>query len=122
MSGSRVVPPSFRSKVRQQLRRGGVGHPGVGVGSPHSVLGVLERIGRGRRRSLHSRHRSVVGVVAALALFLAREPIIDLAGKLISPKDGAKSQPKPAKPNKPAPAARRRAKPSARTQSMETRS
>jgi peptide/nickel transport system substrate-binding protein len=68
MSGSRVVPLSFRRKVREQLRRGGVGHPAVGVGSPHSVLGVLERLGRGRRGSLHSRHRSVVGVVAALAL------------------------------------------------------
>ena len=72
--------------------------------------------------AVKARPVAATGVVAALALFLAREPIIDLAGKLISPKDGAKSRPKPAKPNKPAPAARQSAKPSARTQPMETRS
>ena len=37
------------------------------------------------------------GVIAALTLFLAREPLIDLAGKL---KDGAKTKRRPRKTNK----------------------
>ena len=72
--------------------------------------------------AVKARPVAVTGVVAALALFLAREPIIDLAGKLIAPKNGANSPPKSAKTNKPTPAARRRAKPSARAQPMETKS
>ena len=71
--------------------------------------------------AVKARPIATTGVVAALALFLAREPIIDLAGKLIS-KERAKSPSKPPKPKKPAPAARRSAKPSPRTQPMETRS
>ena len=73
--------------------------------------------------AVKARPVATTGVVAALALFLAREPILDLAGKLISSKDGDKLKPpKPPKPKKPAPAARRSAKPSPRTQAMETRS
>ena len=33
------------------------------------------------------------GVVAALALFLAREPLMGLAGKVVGPKKGAKKKP-----------------------------
>lgn len=75
--------------------------------------------------AVKARPIATTGVVAALALFLAREPIIDLAGKLISPKDGAKRSPKPSKPvkpKKPAPAARPSAKPPPRTQPVESRS
>jgi hypothetical protein len=41
--------------------------------------------------AVRSRPLTTTGVVAAIALFLAREPLIDLAGKLV---DGAK-RPKP---------------------------
>lgn len=38
--------------------------------------------------------------VAALALFIAREPLMDLAGKLMSSKDKKPAKPKKAKPRK----------------------
>ena len=49
--------------------------------------------------AVRSRPYTATGVVAAIAMFLAREPLMDLAGKIV---DGAKSKKKrrkaPAKP------------------------
>jgi hypothetical protein len=45
--------------------------------------------------AVRKRPLTASGAVAALALFIAREPLMDLAGKLVSPKDKKK---KPAKP------------------------
>ena len=52
--------------------------------------------------AVKARPVAATGVVAALALFLAREPIVDLASKLIS-RDGEKPPRKPGRPKKPAP-------------------
>lgn len=46
---------------------------------------------------------ATTGVIAAIAMFLAREPLIDLAGKLIG-----------GKPSRPTPKPRRKAKPKAK--------
>lgn len=60
--------------------------------------------------AVKARPVAATGVVAALALFLAREPIIDLAGKLVSPRN------KKSPPRKP----RQTKKPAASTPSKET--
>jgi hypothetical protein len=65
--------------------------------------------------AVKARPVAATGVVAALALFLAREPIIDLAGKLISPKDKKNPARKPRRPKK-------AAAPSAPSETMESKS
>lgn len=65
--------------------------------------------------AVKARPVAVTGVVAALALFLAREPIIDLAGKMISPKEKKSSARKPRQPKK-------EAAPSAPSETMESKS
>jgi hypothetical protein len=65
------------------------------------------------------------GVVAALALFFAREPLIDMAGKLAkgiktSPKAPAKSRPAKARNGKPSAATARPRKPRTRQKATET--
>ena len=65
--------------------------------------------------AVKARPVAATGVVAALALFLAREPIIDLAGKMIAPKDKKSPSRKPRQTKKPAV----RAAPS---ETMETKS
>ena len=52
--------------------------------------------------AVRSRPLAATGVVAAIAMFLAREPLIDLAGKLadgVSDKRKSKKRRKPAKAN-----------------------
>lgn len=44
---------------------------------------------------------AATGVVAAIALFLAREPLIDLAGKLVKGKPGKPKAGKTSRPRKP---------------------
>jgi hypothetical protein len=65
--------------------------------------------------AVKARPVAATGVVAALALFLAREPIIDLAGKMMSPKDKKRPARKPRQPKKPA-------APSAPSETMESKS
>ncbi len=65
--------------------------------------------------AVKARPVAVTGVVAALALFLAREPIIDLAGKMISPKEKKSSARKARQPKK-------EAAPSAPSETMESKS
>ena len=60
---------------------------------------------------------ATTGVVAAIALFLAREPLLELAGKLVKGKSG-KARPKAEKP-KPA-RARKPRKPAPKTVETET--
>lgn len=71
------------------------------------------------------------GVVAALALFFAREPLIDMAGKLAkgvqTKRKASKDKPKAAKPGavkprprKPRPSKPRPSKPTTRQKAMET--
>ncbi|HEX6218957.1 MAG TPA: hypothetical protein VFZ35_06750 [Sphingomicrobium sp.] len=62
--------------------------------------------------AVRARPIAATGVVTAIALFLAREPLIDLAGKLV---DGVKKKPdeKAKKEAKPAP---KRSKPAAKKQ------
>ena len=65
--------------------------------------------------AVKARPVAATGVVAALALFLAREPIIDLAGKMIGPKDRKSSARRPRPPKKPA-------APAAPSETMESES
>ena len=65
------------------------------------------------------------GVVAALALFFAREPLIDMAGKLAKgvkgrPKAPAKARPPKARNDKPSAAKARPRKPRTRQKATET--
>ena len=75
--------------------------------------------------AVKSRPIAVTGVAAAIALFLAREPIADLAGKMLGSK---KSKParKPDQPKKPAAPRRsptkKSAAPAARTAATEKKS
>ncbi|MEO7655366.1 MAG: hypothetical protein ABIS23_06765 [Sphingomicrobium sp.] len=76
--------------------------------------------------AVKSRPVAVTGVAAAIALFLAREPLAKLAGKMLSPskdKPAARKPDKPAKPTTPtaprrAPA-KKSAAPAARTKATE---
>jgi len=65
--------------------------------------------------AVKARPVAATGVVAALALFLAREPIIDLAGKMISPKEKKNSARRPRQSKK-------SAAPSATIETMESES
>ncbi|MEO8546865.1 MAG: hypothetical protein ABI422_00720 [Sphingomicrobium sp.] len=61
------------------------------------------------------------GVVAAIALFFAREPLIDMAGKLADGvKRGHKARPAKARTDKPSAAKARPRKPSTRPKATET--
>lgn len=61
------------------------------------------------------------GVVAAIAMFLAREPLIDMAGKLADGvKRGHKARPAKARTDKPSAAKARPRKPSTRPKATET--
>lgn len=64
--------------------------------------------------AVKARPLAATGVVTAIAMFLAREPLMDLAGKLV---DGAKA--KTRKRRKPAPAKAERATPKAKTEAPE---
>ena len=65
--------------------------------------------------AVKARPVAATGVVAALALFLAREPIIDLAGKMMSPKEKKNPARKPRQTKK-------AAAPSAPSETMESKS
>jgi ElaB/YqjD/DUF883 family membrane-anchored ribosome-binding protein len=64
--------------------------------------------------AVRARPFAATGVVAAITMFLAREPLMDLAGKLV---DGAKGKSK--KRRKPAPSKAQAAPQKAKTEAME---
>ena len=75
---------------------------------------------------MRSRPAIVSGVIAALALFFAREPLIDMAGKLAkgvkTKRNAAKSKPSTTKPRaaKPRPRKTQPRKPNTRQKATET--
>lgn len=68
MSSSRVIPSALGDEMGQQVGGVDVAHPVVGVRPRHSVLGVLMRLTGSSRWRRHSRHRTRIGLFAALAL------------------------------------------------------
>ncbi len=68
MPGGRVVPTSFGVEVAEDLGRGEVAHPVVGVRAVHAVKDVLVLFSGGFRRARGGRRH--VGIVACLAIVL----------------------------------------------------
>src|SRR3954466_1574583 len=90
MLGRSVVPGPLGDEVRDDVGRGGVPHPGVGIRSRHAVRGVLGRAARRLGRLGHDRHRTATRFVAALALTAAAVT----GPALLAPAHAAKEAPK----------------------------
>jgi peptide/nickel transport system substrate-binding protein len=77
MAADRVVPGPLGGEVGEDVRRGGVAEPVVGVRSDHPVSNVLVRSARRFRRRGHGSHRSGTRALVALlaALGVALTPV-----------------------------------------------